>query len=210
VGGLSGFCSSTAICPAEVLKVRLQADRGLVDMDSAIRSSSSKVHSSSSVALPASGIDLGGSVIAVARNLWREEGARGFFRGLPALWSRDVPFYVVFFASYTWYTDLAVRWHGVSSKSELPSWQFALGGGFAGSVGWTTVFPMDVIKSRVQIGTLKPGVPVLTAGMQLLRTEGLRNLTRGWSAAAVRGFPANGAMLLTVETVRKLLGGDEE
>ena len=186
VGGASGFCSATAICPAEVIKVRMQSDRTVGARRASFVSSTTR--------------------------LLREEGARGLFRGLPAIWVRDVPFYVVFFTAYTSYIDAACRFHGcvdpvtgAGVKRDLPTWQYVMGGGLAGMFGWGAVFPVDVIKSRVQLGTMGTDVSLVHAAATLLRKEGARHLMRGYLPAVLRGFPANGALLLGVETMQGLL-----
>ena len=78
---------------------------------------------------------------------------------------------------------------------------YVVGGGLAGSCGWALVFPIDVIKSRTQVGALPASLPVWKAASTLLRTEGSAAL-RGWAPAVLRGFPANGALFLGVETAQ--------
>mmetsp|Transcript_64414 Transcript_64414/g.178490 ORF Transcript_64414/g.178490 Transcript_64414/m.178490 type:complete len:264 (-) Transcript_64414:771-1562(-) len=130
--GMSGFVSSTVICPAEVLKVRLQAAM------------------SGGAAVGAAGGVSGGKLFAEANALWRSEGARGFFRGLGASWGRDVPFYIVFFSAYE-LLEGAVRTHlHDKPEDDLNPLAAFMCGGLAGSIGWATVFPSDIIKSRQQ------------------------------------------------------------
>ena len=183
IGGASGFCSATAICPAEVLKCRLQADRSISRGSAATKKT---------------------SLYQSGWNLYKLEGSGGFFRGLPALWMRDVPFYVVFFTSYTTYIDTAVAYHGCE-KSELSKLHFIMGGGIAGACGWACVFPFDVIKSRMQIGTIDASLSLFQACTTLLRKEGASQLLRGWAPCVLRGFPANGALFFGVETTQRML-----
>lgn len=185
IGGASGFCSATAICPAEVIKVRMQCDRTSTHRGSKTSSNNSILNS---------GLEL-----------WRKEGSSGFFRGLTALWTRDVPFYIVFFSAYTTYIDAACRVHGCKRKEDLPMFQFALGGGVAGAFGWGAVFPIDVVKSRCQLGTLGQDASLFQAARTIIRKEGAKSILRGYLPAVIRGFPANGALLFGVETMQQLL-----
>ena len=177
IGGASGFCSATAICPAEVLKCRLQANRSVVR---------------------------NATLFTTGTALYHQEGVAGFFRGLPALWVRDVPFYVVFFTSYTTYIDAAIQYHAVPDKAALPTFHFVFGGGLAGACGWACVFPCDVIKSRMQVGTLHASMSLVAAGRTLWKQEGARKLMRGWGPAVLRGFPANGALFFGVEITQRM------
>ena len=194
MGGASGFCSATAICPAEVVKVRMQCDRG----SASTTATNGRAPSAGSAGFVECGL-----------RLWHEEGAKGFFRGLPALWSRDVPFYVVFFSAYTTYIDAACTFHGVE-KVDLPAYQFVMGGGVAGVFGWGTVFPVDVVKSRVQLGTMGKEISLAQATRIVVQEEGLRGVLRGYLPAVMRGFPANGALFLGVETMNKFLNQIED
>lgn len=193
VGGASGFCSATAICPAEVVKVRMQCDR--------------RVTSSTTSATTAAARS---RFVESGLRLWRKEGVRGFFRGLPALWARDVPFYIVFFSAYTTYIDAACTFHGCAEKRDLPMFQFAMGGGVAGVFGWGAVFPLDVVKSRVQLGAMGKDMSLVRATRAIVREEGARSILRGYLPAVLRGFPANGALLLGVEMMKKFLHRIEE
>ena len=79
----------------------------------------------------------------------RQDGISGFFRGLPALWGRDIPFYFVFFASYQLYISSVISLSGNNvEKDQLSPLHFIMGGGLAGSAAWAIVFPLDVIKVR--------------------------------------------------------------
>jgi len=75
LGALTGCFSAVAICPAEVLKVRLQTR--------------------TTRATPWN----------VAREVIHESGPRGLFRGLGPLLMRDVPFYFLFFGAMETFWD---------------------------------------------------------------------------------------------------------
>ena len=92
----------------------------------------------------------------------------------------------------------------METKKDLSQLHYLMGGGLAGACGWALVFPLDVIKSRMQVGSLKPQ-SLVSAATVLVEREGVRQLMRGWLPAVLRGFPANGALLLGVETTAKLL-----
>jgi len=195
IGGLSGVFSATAICPAELLKCRLQAEAA------AATGAVAAAAAATTAAAPASG---GGSrlaAVACARAIWRKHGARGFFAGLAPLLARDVPFNTLFFGSYRLYSR--------ALRDPLPGVAGTLlAGGLAGSSAWTVVYPFDVIKSRMQssaAGARGAGAAQVLAGV--LKEGGLRALYRGWSAAVTRAFPANAALFFGVTSAEAFLGG---
>ena len=70
--------------------------------------------------------------------------------------------------------------------------------------GWGVVFPLDVIKSRKQVGVLQQSKSTFEVAVNLARLEGFKAM-RGWLPAVLRGFPANGALVLGVEISQRLL-----
>ena len=167
IGALGGFCSATAICPAEVVKCRMQYAKD------------TKPYSSTLNAL-----------ITISR----VEGFRGLFAGLQPLLMRDVPFNALFFGGYRAYLPLLTSAFG-SSKDDSHVFESFLAGGFAGMTAWAIVFPFDVIKSRLQVAS--PGTPTtstLSALRHIVAVNGFMSLYRGASPAILRGFPANAAL----------------
>eukprot|EP00945_MAST-04E_sp_MAST-4E-sp1_P000148 g148.t1 len=144
------------------------------------------------------------SFLSAIRQVFLENGALGYFRGLGAIISRDVPFYMSFFGAYEGYFRVCF---GASSSSlaDVNPVHFVLGGGLAGMVAWSVVFPFDVVKSRQQLSSGKD-TKSFRAILLDLKREGFRKSMKGWTPAVLRGFPANGALFLGVELSRKMMG----
>jgi len=208
-GGLSGVFSSTAICPAEVIKCTLQTQMSNQQTAIAIAPGSSNLLPSASVsggALVATTQINKPSPLAVIRNIARTEGLTGFFKGLPSLWARDIPFNFAFLGSYEAF--LAVfAWQTQTSRDDLSAEKLFTAGGLAGMVGWSVVFPFDSIKSRIQSSV--KGLSASQVALKMLREEGIRGFYNGWSAAVMRAFPANAALLLGFELSHRLFNMDD-
>ncbi|KAF0683406.1 Aste57867_24530 [Aphanomyces stellatus] len=130
-----------------------------------------------------------------------ERGPLGFLHGLPAVMLRDVPFAMCFFGAYQFYTTQLMTWQGVESRHELHPLAVMLCGGASGSTGWSIVFPADVIKSRMQIAG---GLGFAASARAVWAEQGVRGFYRGWSAAVIRSFPADGSLFLGVEMTHRL------
>jgi len=200
IGGASAVASSTAITPSEVVKVRLQAAQAA--------HAAGGGGGGATVIAGTTGV---GSAVGgpwhMARRIMAADGVVGFYRGLPAAMSRDVPFYVVYFGAYHAYTSRAMGWTGVRRRAELPVLHNFIGGGLAGSMAWGVMFPMDAVKSRWQAGMLPASIrnPLSAAAHIAATGGGWRALYRGWSAAVMRGFPANGALFVGIEMAQRAL-----
>ena len=151
-----------------------------------------------------------------AAEIARTEGvSRGLFGGLRALYWRDVPFNFIFFGVYESCVHLCLRAHPEArGRGELHPLLIWLSGGIAGSLGWGVVYPMDVVKSTLQIATQQQQSATATTNaptsvpsqmLAMLRQQGPRAFFAGWVPCVVRSFPANGALFLTYELVMRLL-----
>jgi len=175
-GSLASLLPDIVLCPTELVKCKLQAARETGQ----------------------GGAGAGG----IVRGIFREKGFLGFFQGLVPLWCRDVPGYFCFFLSYEGSRSALASWGG-RSKDALSAPETMLCGGLAGVCFWTCVFPMDVVKSRIQVRGIQGSV--LSIGLNILRHEGAATLYRGLTPALLRIFPSNASLFLAYETTKKYL-----
>eukprot|EP00127_Corallochytrium_limacisporum_P002125 Clim_evm19s108 gene=Clim_evmTU19s108 len=183
IGGLSGILSATAICPSEVVKIRLQNQRSAAGAGAKIQ-----------------------SPVQIALNLLRTEGPLGFFRGWGAIVPRDIVFNFCFFGAYETICTNALSLTGrPADKALLNPLEVVVYGGLAGMTGWSLMFPFDVVKSRQQSVSNEFKGNALSILRRIIAEEGMQRLYRGWSAAVFRAFPANGALFLGYEMTVKTL-----
>ncbi|KAL7553723.1 hypothetical protein ACHAWF_017193 [Thalassiosira exigua] len=83
-----------------------------------------------------------------ARDIFRSHGVRGLYRGLSATVCRQSPGLAVYFACYDEIKQRLCRLGGGIESSLAAS---ILAGGISGSLSWAIVYPVDLVKSRVQI-----------------------------------------------------------
>ena len=125
LGGATGIFTSIAICPMEVLKVRLQVNQTK------------------------------SSWLNEVSTLLRTQGFSGLFNGLGALMLRDVPFNALFYGSYETICTAMMSMNGLKSKDDLGTPSIFFAGGLAGAMGWSMIMPFDVAKTRLQSGAAK-------------------------------------------------------
>ena len=77
----------------------------------------------------------------------------------------------------------------------------------AGAIGgvtlWTTIFPADVIKSRIQVNNLKRSMT--SVGLDIFRNEGFLALYNGLLPSVLRTIPATATLFLVYEYTKKML-----
>ena len=83
-------------------------------------------------------------------------------------------------------------------------------GGAGGAAFWVCCYPIDSIKSRLQVDNVF--APKYRGSLdcfrQVVANEGWRALFRGFGPCFMRSIPANSVAFLTFEAVRKMLASD--
>lgn len=145
-----------------------------------------------------------GPVHCISRIL-RSEGVAGLYRGVGAMYLRDIPGYCLYFVPYMLLCDLMMP-EGSTTPNLL---SVCLAGGVAGTISWGTATPMDVVKSRLQADGVNETKykGILHCIQKSYRTEGLNAFFRGTAVNAIRGFPMSAAMFLGYEFTLKILRG---
>lgn len=185
-GSMASIFSAMAICPTELVKCRLQA-----------------MHE-----MEASGKVAGGqrsTVWTVVKTVLKTNGPFGFYQGLSSTIVREIPGYFCFFGAYELCRSQFAK-HMGTDKDGIGILPLMFSGGFGGACLWVVVYPMDCVKSRIQVHSL--------AGKQLgfrrtllgiIRNEGVSTLYSGLTPTLIRTFPANGALFLAYEASRKFM-----
>eukprot|EP00914_Ancora_sagittata_P029533 GHVO01058460.1.p1 GENE.GHVO01058460.1~~GHVO01058460.1.p1 ORF type:complete len:309 (+),score=23.92 GHVO01058460.1:104-928(+) len=180
-GGCAAFFSSLTLCPTELIKCKQQA---MQEMMSAGQLKGQRI-----------------GPWGLTKQILREEGFRGMFRGLVPTFAREMPGYFFFFGGYEASRTLLTP--PGQDKDDLESWKTALCGGIGGATLWILVFPTDVIKSRVQVLGATEGIHKVF--LSILRNEGVLALYKGLGPTLLRTFPATGALFLAYENSTKIL-----
>ena len=151
-----------------------------------------------------------GSLLPSIRSIYATEGLPGFFQGLGAGIAQIVPYMGLFFSTYETLRPLL-------GELDLPLGSGNATAGVLASVAAKTgVFPLDLIRKRIQVqgparerfadGTVPLyGKGVLRTGTEIVRKEGWRSLYRGLAVGLVKAAPASAVTMWTYERVLKEL-----
>ncbi|CAO3646018.1 unnamed protein product [Cunninghamella echinulata] len=85
----------------------------------------------------------------VTKEVFYRNGIKGFYQGGWITLIRDAPSYGIYF----WVYEGMKRYlnSDPTQQGEAAAWKYLLAGGLAGTVSWTSIYPIDVIKSRLQM-----------------------------------------------------------
>ncbi|XP_028839818.1 solute carrier family 25 member 15b [Denticeps clupeoides] len=184
-GSVASIFSSLVLCPTELVKCRLQAMHEMA--------ASGKITSSQN------------TVWSVVKAVMHNDGPLGFFQGLTTTIAREVPGYFCFFGAYE-LCRTSFAEYMACGKDEIGVVPIMFSGGFGGACLWLVVYPMDCVKSRIQVMSMTGRqAGFFKTFMGILRTEGVRALYSGLTPTMIRTFPANGALFLGYEASRKFM-----
>ncbi|XP_023680481.1 mitochondrial ornithine transporter 1-like [Paramormyrops kingsleyae] len=184
-GSVASIFSSLVLCPTELLKCRLQAMHEMATLG--------KVPTRQS------------TLWSVVRDVMRKDGPLGFFQGLTSTIAREVPGYFCFFGAYELSRTSFARYLG-TGKDDIGVVPIMLSGGCGGSCLWLVVYPMDCVKSRIQVLSMTGRqAGFLKTLVDIVRVEGVCVLYSGLTPTLIRTFPANGTLFLAYEACRGLM-----
>lgn len=185
-GSLASIFSATAICPTELVKCRLQAMR---EMETTGKIASGERS----------------TVWTVAKTVLKKNGPLGFYQGLSSTIVREIPGYFCFFGAYELCRSKFAQYMG-TDKDGIGILPLMFSGGFGGACLWLVVFPIDCVKTRIQVLSLTgKQAGFMKTFMSIIRTQGFTSLYSGLTPTMIRTFPANGALFLAYEASRKFM-----
>ncbi|KZS88863.1 mitochondrial carrier [Sistotremastrum niveocremeum HHB9708] len=178
-GAMAGAANSVLASPVELFKIRMQGQYG-------------------------SATDKRLSV--VFKDMWRTYGFRkGVMRGFWVTVAREIPAYAGFYTGYEFVKQRFKQHYG----PQLPVWSLLASGSCGGLCYWLACYPIDVIKSRVQLAESPPasgGSFYMRREFQaVLKESGWRGLFKGLSPSLLRSIPAAAATFGAFEFTREFL-----
>ncbi|CAO1632809.1 unnamed protein product [Parajaminaea phylloscopi] len=191
-GGIGGITSQLAIYPVETLKTRLMSSQG------------EKAPLDAKTGQRLAGNEL---LLATARNMWSAGGLRVYYRGLTAGLVGVFPYSAIDMSTFE---GIKLAYMSYTGKDEPETLALLAFGSLSGSVGATTVYPLNLIRTRLQAaGT--PAHPQVYDGFmdavkQTYRKEGVVGFYRGLVPTLAKVVPAVSISYVCYENSKKRLG----
>ncbi|XP_029964428.1 solute carrier family 25 member 15a isoform X2 [Salarias fasciatus] len=133
-GSFASIFSSLVLCPTELVKCRLQAMHEMEESGKIAKGQKSTMWS-------------------VVKTVLRTNGPLGFYQGLTSTMVREMPGYFCFFGGYELSRSTFAQ-HMGTDKDNIGVLPLMFSGGFGGACLWLATFPIDCVKSRIQVHSL--------------------------------------------------------
>ncbi|XP_027359167.1 calcium-binding mitochondrial carrier protein SCaMC-1-like [Abrus precatorius] len=175
-GGVAGAASRTTTAPLDRLKVVLQVQ-------------TARAH-----------------IMPAIKDIWKEGGLLGFYRGNGLNVLKVAPESAIRFYTYEKLKTFIMNAKGEESKADIGTMGRLLAGGIAGAVAQTAIYPLDLVKTRIQTYACKGGsVPSLgTLSKDILVQEGPRAFYKGLIPSVLGIIPYAGIDLAAYETLKDM------
>lgn len=191
-GGIGGITSQLAIYPIETLKTRLMASQGeKAPLDPITRKR-------------LVGNEL---LFSTAKEMWKAGGLRLYYRGLTAGLIGVFPYSAIDMSTFE---GIKLAWISYTGKEEPRTLALLAFGSISGSVGASTVYPLNLIRTRLQAaGT--PAHPQVYDGFmdavkKTYKREGVVGFYRGLVPTLAKVVPAVSISYVCYEKAKHRLG----
>ncbi|KAI9345972.1 mitochondrial carrier domain-containing protein [Pilaira anomala] len=154
------------------------------------------------------------TTLEITKQVYLKNGLQGFYQGGVITMIRDAPSYGIYFWAYEGMKRL------LEVKFDDSAWKLLLAGGMAGTMSWASIYPIDVVKSRLQMQQNqkhvdstsllndRPYASIKDCVVRSYKAEGPSVFFRGLWPTLLRGFPVNAVTFYIYEIVMNFLSNE--
>jgi len=188
-GAIAGWAQSFICCPIELIKLRMQFQKDPTHFFGVpmATTKTKKVYS---------------NPLEAVKKIYSNSGILGLGKGMvPTLW-REIPAFAVYFSCYDFICQWMVKRKAGMSLDELSPFSLCIAGGLGGIAAWAVTYPVDVVKSRIQVDGMMGETKYcgMIDCIQKSYHEGrdIRVFFTGFNSTMLRAFPVNAVTFTTV------------
>uniref|UniRef100_A0A060T5I8 ARAD1B11858p n=1 Tax=Blastobotrys adeninivorans TaxID=409370 RepID=A0A060T5I8_BLAAD len=135
-------------------------------------------------------------------------GLSGVFRGLMPTLFREGLGMGLYFLTFEALVQDDIRRNKIS-RSDIPGWRLCLFGAGAGYAMWSAVYPIDVVKSRLQTDAVVKSEQrykgAFDCAAKIMRQSGIKGFFRGFLPTILRAAPVNACTFYSFELARRAM-----
>ncbi|KAF8915475.1 mitochondrial carrier [Mucidula mucida] len=143
------------------------------------------------------------------KKIFSSHGIQGIYKGQAVTLLRESTGYGVYFLAYEKLVQREMATKGIK-RDQISPLNSVLYGAAAGYALWAVIYPIDMVKSRMQTDGFSPSTgqkysSTWNCVSTVWRTEGIKAFTRGLGPTLIRSPFANGATFLGFEMAIRVL-----
>mmetsp|Transcript_55482 Transcript_55482/g.129872 ORF Transcript_55482/g.129872 Transcript_55482/m.129872 type:complete len:329 (-) Transcript_55482:5-991(-) len=180
-GGCASLFSQTIVVPIDIVSQKRMVYTGLVQGEANI-----------------------GSIRSMASDIMRKDGIRGFYKGFGASLSVYAPSSAIWWGSYSYFREHLLRFNRHQDQVRGRMLE-ACAGASAGIVATVVTNPMDVARTRLQVGgKARDGGTLRSTLVEVWTKEGPTALMKGVNARILATVPSSVLIITVYELVKRL------
>ncbi|KAH8883811.1 mitochondrial carrier [Thozetella sp. PMI_491] len=189
-GGIGGMTAQLCVYPIDTLKFRLQCET------------------------VEGGLKGNALLLQTAKNMWKDGGFRAAYRGLGLGLIGMFPYSALDIGTFEFlkksFTRTKARYYGIHEEDAAPgNVATAILGASSGAFGATVVYPLNVLRTRLQTQGTAMHPPTYTGiwdvAQKTIQNEGARGLYKGLTPNILKVAPALSITWVCYENMKKLL-----
>lgn len=143
----------------------------------------------------------------IIKKIYGQSGIPGIMKGLVPTAIREGHGMGMYFLTFEYLVKQDTLRNKIERK-DIPGWRLCLYGASAGYALWFTVYPIDVVKSRLQTDSLSnPQYKNMRDCIgKMYKANGVGGFFKGFAPTILRAAPANAATFYAFELTMRLLG----
>ncbi|KAL6706796.1 hypothetical protein ACN47E_005132 [Coniothyrium glycines] len=190
-GGMAGMVSQFAVYPVDTLKFRMQCET------------------------VSGGLRGNRLIVATMKKMWQSGGFASYYRGLPMGIIGIFPYAALDLGTFEYLKRAVARRNAKrlgchEQDAEPGGFMTAAIGGFSGAFGASAVYPLNVLRTRLQSqGTVlhpRTYTGIVDVTRQTIAGEGVRGLFRGLTPNLLKVVPAVSITYVVYDKSKKVLG----
>lgn len=201
-GSYGGFLQCLLMVPSDVIKCNMQVGTLVETVPKESKVSMTSSNPYGFLTKKARNTSKYTGLLDCITQIYRKEGVLGFYRGFAVSVLREIPSLGVYFFTYRNSREFLTN-SGLNTATTVP----LISGALAGSVSWAMIYPLDVVKSNMQVDTTSLGEkrPKTSSAMalHLYKRYGISIFFRGFSTCVFRAIPVNATTFYFYELFKK-------
>lgn len=181
-GAVAGFANGFLASPIEHIRIRLQTQTGATKAFNGPIDCFKKIQQSAGL-------------------------FKGVYKGLAPTLVRESIGLGIYFATYEALIARELKNKIYPTRADIPGWKLCMFGGLSGYTLWIAIYPVDVIKSKLQTDSLSNPKyrGSIDVAKDIFKRSGIKGFYKGFVPTILRAAPANGATFAVFELTMRLL-----
>ncbi|KAJ3073564.1 Mitochondrial carrier protein ymc2 [Podochytrium sp. JEL0797] len=144
------------------------------------------------------------------KRVYGKYGIAGIYKGQGITLIREFGGYGIYFMTYEVLMQRQMKIQKTTKRGDIAGWMQCLFGAASGYTLWTVMYPIDAIKSKIQVDSFelkdRKYTGIVDCVKKVMAAEGVMGFYRGFVTCMLRAGPVNGVTFMAYEAAMRVMG----